>query len=93
MKSVSDTIKSIIVILMVISLSVLSGMRLMKIQVVGGEDIADPRKFGSDAVTFEREVRSTRGEIVDFNGNVIIANDTRCDIVLERGIPCTGRRP
>lgn len=84
MKSVSDTIKSIIVILMVISLSVLSGMRLMKIQVVGGEDIADPRKFGSDAVTFEREVRSTRGEIVDFNGNVIIANDTRCDIVLER---------
>lgn len=84
MRTFSDTIKSIIVILMVVSLGVLSGMRLMKIQVVGSEDIADPNKFGNDTFTFERDVNATRGEIVDFNGHTIIANDTRCDLVLQR---------
>lgn len=69
---------------MVVSLSVLSGMRLMKIQVVGGEDIADPNKFGTDTFKFQREVKATRGEIVDFNDHTIIANDTRCDLVLQR---------
>ncbi|MBQ8960136.1 MAG: hypothetical protein IJ071_02840 [Ruminococcus sp.] len=84
MKALSDTIKSIAVVLMVVFLAVLSGMKLMKVQIVGGEDIVDPKKYGPDAITYTREVASTRGEIVDLRGNVIIANDTRCDLVLQK---------
>ena len=84
MKALSDTIRSIAVVLMVVFLAVLTGMRLMKIQIVGGEDVVTPKKYGPDAVTHTREVASTRGEIVDLRGNVIIANDTRCDLVLQK---------
>ena len=82
MRTLSDTIKSIAVVGIVVLLAVLSGMKLMKIQIVGGEDIVTPKKYGPDAITYTHEIASTRGEIVDYRGNVIIANDTRCDLVL-----------
>ncbi len=82
-KNVADNIKAVIMVLVVIAFGALAGMKLMEIQIVGGEDIVQPNKFGPDAVTFERSIDSTRGEIMDFDGNTIIANDTRCDLVLE----------
>lgn len=84
MKTASETIKSIIIITLVIILGTFASMRLMKIQVVGGDDIATPRSYGSDALTFEREITPTRGEIMDYNGNVIIENTSRCDLVLQK---------
>jgi penicillin-binding protein 2 len=56
----------------------------MKIQIVGGDDIVAPNKYASDAIIYEREIVPTRGEILDFNGNRIIGNASRTDIVLQK---------
>lgn len=61
LKTVSDTIKSIIIIALVIVLGTLASMRLMKIQIVGGDDIVAPNKYASDAIIYEREIVPTRG--------------------------------
>lgn len=85
MKStVADTIKSIIIIALVILLGVLASMRLVKLQIVGGNDIITSPKYSSTAVTIEREITPTRGEIIDYRGNTIIGNDSRSDIVLQK---------
>lgn len=85
MKStVADTIKSIIIISLVILLGVLASMRLVKLQIVGGNDIIASPKHSSTAVTIEREITPTRGEIIDYRGNIIIGNDSRSDIVLQK---------
>ncbi|MBR1591472.1 MAG: hypothetical protein IJ666_00455 [Ruminococcus sp.] len=82
MKSLADSIKAVFVVALVVLLAVLSGMRLMKIQVVG-EDAMQSR-YDPQAITFEREIRATRGEILDYRGNVIVANDKGCDLVLQK---------
>lgn len=84
MKGITDNIKSIIVVLIVILLGTLSALRLMEIQIVGDENIKAPVSLSPDASTYVREVRATRGEIIDFSGNTIVTNDARCDIVLQR---------
>ena len=86
MKTISDTIKSIIIIALVVLLGTLASMRLMKIQIVGGDDIVAPNRYASDALIFEREIVPTRGEILDYNGNVIIGNSSRTDIVLQKAL-------
>ncbi|MDE5584358.1 MAG: hypothetical protein K2J08_11730, partial [Ruminococcus sp.] len=60
-----------------------SSMRLMKIQVVGGEksDIATEE---DDSLVYQKEVKATRGEIIDYNNNLIVTNDKRCDIVIRK---------
>ena len=84
MKTISDTIKSIIIIALVVLLGTLASMRLMKIQIVGGDDIVATNRYASDALIFDREIVPTRGEILDYNGNVIIGNSSRTDIVLQK---------
>lgn len=83
MKSIGDTIKSIIIVMLVISLGVLSSMKLMKLQIVEGDDTMASPRYDSNAVTFKREVTPTRGEILDYRGNVIVGNNSRTDIVLQ----------
>ncbi len=85
MKSVSDTIKSVVIVLLVICLGVLSSMKLIKLQIVEGDDAVNVQRY-DDSITFEREVSPTRGEILDFRGNKIIANTARTDIVLQYAI-------
>ena len=86
MKSVSDTIKSVIIVLLVICLGVLSSMKLIKLQIVEGNDAVTAPRYDSDAITFKREVTPTRGEILDYRGNVIIGNNARTDIVLQYAV-------
>ncbi len=83
MRTFSDHIKSIIIVLLVVMLALLSGMRLMDIQVVGDENILTPEN-SDDAIVYKRQVKATRGGIVDYNGNVIVTNDARCDLVLQK---------
>ena len=60
-----------------------SSMRLMELQIVGGDTIN--RIFSDDdSLTYQKEVRATRGEIVDYNGNLLVTNDSRRDIVLQK---------
>lgn len=84
MHTISDTIKSFVIITLVVLLSILASSKLMKLQIVGDNDISSSHKYDAGAFTFEREVPSTRGEIIDYRGNVIIGNDARCDIVLQK---------
>lgn len=83
MKSVSDTIKSVVIVLLVICLGVLSSMKLIKLQIVEGDAAVTAPRYDSDAITYKREVTPTRGEIIDYRGNVIIGNNSRTDIVLQ----------
>ncbi|MCM1132757.1 MAG: penicillin-binding transpeptidase domain-containing protein [Ruminococcus flavefaciens] len=84
MHKISDSIKSFIIITLVILLGTLASSKLMKLQIVGENELASSHKYDSGAFTFEREVSATRGEIIDYSGNVIIGNDSRCDIVLQK---------
>ncbi|MCM1507555.1 MAG: penicillin-binding transpeptidase domain-containing protein [Ruminococcus flavefaciens] len=60
-----------------------SSMRLMKLQVVGGDTIEETQE-SDDTLVYQKEVKATRGEIVDFNGNLLVTNDKHCDIVLQK---------
>lgn len=86
MKSVSDTIKSVVIVLLVICLGVLSSMKLIKLQIVEGDEAITAPRYDDDAITFKREVPPTRGEILDYRGNTIIANNSRTDIVLQYAV-------
>jgi len=86
LKSLTDNIKSIIIVLVVIILGLLSSLRLMSIQVVGDESIKEPTRYSKNAVTYTRQVRATRGGIVDYNGNTIVTNDSRTDLVLNKAL-------
>ncbi|MBD5159711.1 MAG: hypothetical protein HDT23_05660 [Ruminococcus sp.] len=55
----------------------------MELQIVGGDTIS--KIFSDDdSLTYQKEVKATRGEIVDYNRNLLVTNDTRCDIVLQK---------
>ena len=84
MRSLADNIKSIIIVGIVVFLSLLSGMRLMEIQVVGDKDIKTPSKYGPNARSYVHQVKATRGAIIDYNGNLIVGNKARCDLVLRK---------
>jgi len=84
LNNLKDNIKSLILVAIVIMLSLLSALRLMEIQVVGDKDIKTPARLSKDAVTFTREIKATRGGIVDYSGNTIVTNDARCDLVLQK---------
>ena len=84
MHNVSDSVKSFIIVTIVVLFTLLASSKLMKLQIVGDEEIKASHKYDAGAFTFERDVPSTRGEIIDYNGNVIIGNDSRCDIVLQK---------
>ena len=84
MNSVSDTIRSIIIVAIVVLLATFASLKLMKIQVMGNSDIAQPKNYGSDALVYQREIVPTRGEILDYSGNTIIGNKSQCDLVLQK---------
>ncbi len=58
-------------------------MRLMELQIVGGDTFSEIFS-DDDSLTYQKEVKATRGEIVDYNRNLLVTNDTRCDIVLQK---------
>lgn len=83
MKGFAENLKSIIIILLVVMLALLSSLRLMKIQVVGDKEIATPQLYEPGTLTYTKGVKATRGEIMDYAGNVLITNDSRTDLVLQ----------
>lgn len=84
MKSLSDSIKSVVIVILVLLLCIAASMRLMKIQIVGGNDIKTPEKNNSPSYVYTKNVLSTRGEIIDYNGNLIVGNTACMDIVLQK---------
>ncbi len=84
MKGITDNLKSILCVLLVIILALLSGLRLMEIQVVGDDKIKKPTKQSTDSITFTRQVKATRGGIMDYGENALVTNNARCDLVLQK---------
>lgn len=82
-KTISDTIKSIIIVTVVVLSVISSAMRLMKIQIVESDSVSSVETH-DDTLIYRKEVKATRGEIIDFNGNLLVTNDKRCDIVLQK---------
>lgn len=55
MKSLTENIKSFIIIIMVIVLVLFSGTRLMEIQVVGDENIKEPEQYAPGTLSYVHE--------------------------------------
>lgn len=85
MKSISDSIKSVIIVVLVLILGVTSAMRLMEIQIVGDEVIAAPKNNNSvSPFVYTQTTAATRGNIVDYSGNMIIGNTSSTNIILKK---------
>lgn len=84
MNSFSDKIKSAVIVGLVLSLGIVSSIRLMKIQIVGDEEIVAPKIENDNSLVYTRNTKATRGEIVDFSNNLIIGNSTQTDIIIHK---------
>lgn len=85
MKSFADKIKSVIIVGIVLVLGITSAIRLMEIQIVGNEDIVPPERGEIDnSFSYTKKSKATRGEIVDYSGNLIVTNITSTDIILQK---------
>lgn len=84
MKGLTENLKSALIVLMVVSLTLFSGLRLMEIQVVGDETIKSPVTQSENTRSYIRNVKATRGNIMDYNGNLLVTNDSRVDLVLRK---------
>ena len=82
MKGLAENLKSILIILLVVILALLSSLRLMKIQVVGDKEIKAPQLYEPGTLTYTKGIKATRGEIMDYAGNLLVTNDSRTDLVL-----------
>ena len=82
MKGLAENLKSILIILLVVVLALLSSLRLMKIQVVGDKEIKAPQLYEPGTLTYTKGIKATRGEIMDYAGNLLVTNDSRTDLVL-----------
>ncbi|MCD7890914.1 MAG: hypothetical protein LUG26_03840 [Ruminococcus sp.] len=86
MKSLSDKVKSVIIVELVLFLGILSAMRLMKIQIVGDEEIVSSEISRETSLVYTRSSNATRGEIIDYSENTIIGNTTQTNIVLQKAL-------
>ena len=85
MKEFVSRLKVIIAVAVVLLLGTFSAVRLMKIQVVGNDEIIQSAIKSSDnTFSYTKTIQPTRGEIVDLNGNPIICNATGNNVVLEK---------
>lgn len=84
MKGLAENLKSIFIILLVVTLALSSSLRLMKIQIVGDEDIKEQITYSKDAVTYVRQVQPARGEILDYRGNKLVTNKPSSNLVLQK---------
>jgi len=84
LKGLAENLKSIFIILLVVALALSSSLRLMKIQIVGDEDIKEQITYSKDAVKYVRQVQPARGEILDYRGNKLVTNKPSSNLVLQK---------
>lgn len=84
MKGISEHIKTLLTVFFVLLLGILSALRLMKIQVVGDNEIISSAPDNPGAFTYSEPITATRGEIVDYFGAPIISNKTGYSAVLKK---------
>ncbi len=84
MNKLSDNIKSVVIVALVLLLGIAGAMKLMEIQIVEGDNAVILKGSTPSSYVYTRSVSATRGEIVDFSGNVIIGNTSQIDIILRK---------
>ncbi len=80
MRSISDYIKMVLAVLMVLAAAIFCALRLMKIQVVDSESYTRKEVVVTE---YTQKIPSTRGEIVDAEGVTIIGNDVSYAVVID----------
>jgi len=86
LKGFAEHIKLALTVAFVLLLGILSAVRLMKIQIVGDDEIIKNPQSNSGAFVYTKNIKSTRGEIVDYSGNPIICNSTAYNVVIEKAL-------
>ena len=82
MKGLAENLKSILIILLVVALALMSALRLMEIQVVGDDTIKNQVTYSDDAITYTKQVKAARGEILDYNSNIIVTNEPQSNLAV-----------
>ncbi len=80
MRTVTDYIKMVLSVLLVLACALSCGLRLMKIQVVESESYITE---SVTVTTYTQEITATRGKIVDSTGLTIVGNDVNYAIVID----------
>lgn len=80
MRTISDYVKMALAVLMVLAAAIFCALRLMKIQVVDSESYTRKEVIKTE---YTQKIPSTRGEIVDAQGNTIIGNYVSYALVID----------
>lgn len=78
---VSDTIRAMVLVVLIVTAVAYSFVELMKIQIVGGDEYA---RLAQETKSSKQIVDAPRGEIVDVNGNSIVVNRVGFNVVIEK---------
>ncbi len=80
MRTISDYIKMALAVLMVLVATIFCAMRLMKIQIVDSESYTRKEVI---TTSYTQKIPSTRGEIVDAQGDTLVANYVSYGVVID----------
>lgn len=67
-------------------MGIAGAMRLLEIQIVGVDGIANTAKKNENSFVYTKNVSATRGEILDYSGNLIVGNTACKNIVLHKAL-------
>lgn len=81
MKLASGKIRTVVLIVLVLIAMAFSGLRLMVLQIVQGQDNLEKSKSN---VYGTQEISAARGEIVDINGVPFVKNKVGFNVIIER---------
>lgn len=81
MQKFRDKFRAIILVVIVLVSMALCGVRLMKIQIVDGEEYLEKSKQNTLGT---QEIHAARGEIVDLKGIPIVKNKVGFNVIMER---------
>ncbi len=80
MRNISDYVKIVLSVLLVLTCTCFCALRLMKIQVVESDSY---HKDTSVQSVYTQKISATRGEIIDVDGNVIVGNHVTYAVMID----------
>lgn len=81
MSKISDFLRSGFMIILAGAALFLCGVKLMKMQIVEGEEYLAKAKSGS---TFTQQISAARGEVLDSEGRAIVENKVGYNVIIEK---------
>lgn len=81
MHKIDDKIRAVILVVVILVAMALCGVRLMRLQIVQGEEYLALSKTGTYG---KQTIEAARGEIVDINGVEIVKNKVGFNVIIEK---------